>query len=93
MWQATLRTVRSALKAANAPPEEEKVGSLDYEDLIKENHIGRIAFVAAGMRNIEKSLLKTGLLPPELLSAVIVKVSVFAWVCDNVIKVRASCPS
>ena len=91
VWQATLKTVRAALEAVCAPPEEEEVGSLDYEDLIKENRIGRGEFVAACMRDVEKSLLKAGQLPEEFLPiGVVVKVVIFAWVSENLMKVCAS---
>ena len=90
VWQATLKTVRTALDAVCAPPEEEEVGNIDYEDLIKENHLGRIPFVAACMRDVEQSLLKAGQLPEEFLPlGIVVKVVVFVWVSTDLMKVRA----
>lgn len=92
VWQATLKTVRNALEAVHQPPEEEEAGSLDYEDLIKEYRIGRSDFVAASMKDVENSLLKAESIPEDIpRPRVAMKVSIFTWVCANVIKVRTSC--
>ncbi|KZT73743.1 hypothetical protein DAEQUDRAFT_807950, partial [Daedalea quercina L-15889] len=93
VWRTALKTVRGALQAAAAKQQEDEARPLVYEDLIAQNRLGRAAFVATNMNDIEKALLKTGLLPQEFHPPNdVLKVSIFVWVCHNLMRMKKITP-
>lgn len=92
LFKTTLKTVRSVLATADAQTEED-TEPLTYEYLISENKLGRKLFVEGCMKDVEKSLVATDMLPLEFHPpADILTVTVFCWTCTNLLKVKKGQP-
>ncbi|KZT12080.1 uncharacterized protein LAESUDRAFT_808977 [Laetiporus sulphureus 93-53] len=88
-FKAALNAVRAALASQTSNNVEESSAPLTYEDLIVEKGLGRKAFMAGCMRDVEKALVASRMLPKELqLPCDVTRIVVFGWTCERLLNIR-----
>ncbi|KAL6303482.1 hypothetical protein BKA93DRAFT_854015 [Sparassis latifolia] len=80
-FKTAVQTVRAALAAAAAPSQELET-ALSYDSLMRKYHVGRKRFVHDCLCDVEKALVASRELPPDLHPPCdAVTVAVFYWTC------------
>ncbi|CCM03188.1 uncharacterized protein FIBRA_05310 [Fibroporia radiculosa] len=87
-FKSTVKIVQQALATALAQTPGPS-GPLVYETLIRDNKLGRKAFVLGCAKDVESTLLASRMLPQEFHPPCdVLRVAVFCWTCNNLLKIR-----